>query len=139
MKEITLIRKHFLDEGVFGEITIGKDHFFTLERAYKDKKDKIYSKVKDGQYTCKKGMHRLKIEDPEFETFEVKGVKGHWGILFHVGNYNHDSEGCILLGSGMGFMLNKGKMLTNSRKAFKRFMEIFQEDEEFKLIVHSVK
>ncbi len=139
MKEITLIRKEISEDGYFGEICIGKEHFFTCERTYKDKKQNTITKVKDGSYICQKGMHRLKVESPEFETFEVKGVKGHWGILFHVGNYPTDSDGCILIGEGIGFTNRKTKMLTNSRKAFKRFMEIFKEEDRIRLTVYTMK
>ena len=62
-------------------------------------------------------------------------VKGHYGILFHVGNYNEDSEGCILLGTGFGNTSSKGKMITASKQAFKQFMEMLKETDLFTLIV----
>lgn len=139
MKEITLIRKSFTNNGVFGELVLEKHTFFTLERSYLNKSNKIFTKVKDGVYTCKKGIHRLKAEGPDFETFEIKGVKGHWGILFHVGNYNEDSDGCVLIGLGMGSRMNGDKMITSSKQAFKKFMDLLAEDQEVKLIVRSVK
>ena len=65
-----------------------------------------------------------------FITFEVQNVPGHTGILFHTGNTNRDSEGCILLGS-----LIKGNILLNSRPAFAKFMELLGNLPQFTLEV----
>lgn len=54
-------------------------------------------KTPDGEYIAKRGTHTLHNGVP-FETFEITGVPGHSGILFHKGNFNRDSEGCYLLG-----------------------------------------
>ena len=73
------------------------------------------------------------MEKP-FETFEVMGVPKCTGILFHVGNYNHDSEGCILVGENLG-VANGKLMLTRSRLAFQRFMRELSSVKEFTLVV----
>jgi hypothetical protein len=80
-------------------------------------------------------MHRLSGMAEEFETFEVMNVPGHWGILFHVGNYNEDSEGCILVGEGLGRRYKNGVMLTNSKKAFAKLMALLKDVEQFTLLV----
>ena len=44
-----------------------------------------------------------RVTSPKFgETFEVTGVPGRANILFHHGNTEEDTEGCILLGSSFG-------------------------------------
>ena len=131
---VTLIRSEFLDSGVFGQLWIDDVLFcFTAERAYEGNKPKI----PDGEYECHRGMHRLS-DLVEFETFEIKGVKGHWGLLFHKGNWaQKDSTGCVLLGSGIGFMLNGGKMLTASKTAFNKFMKRMEGVDQFKIVVKS--
>lgn len=133
--KFTIIRKEFLDSGVFGEMILDDKHFcYTAERAYDDNKPKI----PDGEYTCKRGMHKLS-DLQEFETFEIKGVKGHWGLLFHKGNWaQKDSTGCVLLGTGIGYMLKGGKMLTASKTAFAKFMKALEGVDEFTLVVKSV-
>ena len=129
--DLTLLRRDFREDGIFGEIDIGNDYFFTLEHSYD-----LKPKLPDGKYTCKRGEHKLHDGIP-FEAFEVMDVPGHTGILFHIGNYNRDSEGCILLGLALGAMINYGVMLVSSKQAFKKFMDIQKECDEFNLIVRS--
>lgn len=61
-------------------------------------------------------------------------VPNHTGILFHVGNYNDDSNGCILLGR-VCVGSEKGTMITASRMTFDRFMLDLEGIEYFPLIV----
>ncbi len=77
-------------------------------------------------------MHRLHGMTEDFETFEIRGVPGHTGILFHWGNYNQDSDGCVLLGSA-----RNGDMIVNSREEFANFMELQKGINNFELVVVS--
>ena len=61
-------------------------------------------------------MHKLEV-GAEFETFEITGVPGHSGILFHTGNTNNDSSGCVLLGTDTTRL-----GISDSRLAFSKFM-----------------
>ena len=71
----------------------------------------------------------------DFETFEVLGVEGHTGLLFHWGNFNRDSEGCILTGEE-DFTSDSGeRMVTASRKAFAEFMDMQKGVDSFLLAV----
>jgi hypothetical protein len=126
-----LTRVDFRNDGIFSELRDEfKEHLFIcLEHSYSG-----IPKLPPGEYICKRGMHKLADLVP-FETFEVMEVPGHYGILFHVGNYNEDSSGCILIGSGYGFKLDGGKMITKSRPAFKAFLESLKEIDEFTLNV----
>lgn len=130
--DLILTRRDRREDGIFGEICSEKGEFLfiTLERSYA-----LKPKIKPGKYKCVRGMHRLENMTEEFETFEVKGVKGHWGILFHVGNYNEQTNGCILVGLGMGNKMGGGKMITSSKQAFKKFMDLQAGVDEFYLIV----
>lgn len=136
MKTFILYRKEHIKDGIFGELVAENSTnilFLTLEHAYEDG-DKFKAKVPAGTYICKRGEHKLADLVP-FETFEVMDVPNHWGILFHVGNYNRDSSGCILLGRGMGMTQARGKMIVDSKRAFKEFMEMLKDEDEFTLVI----
>jgi len=137
--KLKLIRRNYRLDGIFGELTDedGNHICFTLEHSYADlnAKECLSPKLPNGTYTCQKGMHRLKGMQEDFETFEVMKVPGHWGILFHTGNYNEDSEGCVLLGEGLGNRYKNGVMLTNSKKAFAKFMTMLKDVDQFELVV----
>lgn len=130
---LTLTRWKTTFDGTFGDLTdeSGKLLMYTLEHAYPI--EKLYiPKVPAGEYSCVRGMHRLASMTSDFETFEVMGVPGHSGILFHVGNYNRDSSGCILV--GQGFTL---KGVTRSKMAFAQFIELQKGVDKFNLRVQN--
>lgn len=132
--DLILTRKQKNKRGIFGLLS-HLNHlcvpFVTLEHAYPDNKGSYISKIPDGMYRCVKGSHSLH-QGPPFTTFEITGVKGHAGILFHVGNTNEDSEGCVLLGE-----LQVGSSIHKSKDAFSRFMSIQDDLDTFSLIVIS--
>ena len=114
-----LTRNKINEYGVFGELTQddGTHIAYTLEHNFDGQ-----PKVAAGTYTCVRGEHRLNGMTDDFTTFEITGVSDFQGrhvsgILFHWGNYNKDSEGCVLLGTGV-----TDTMVTNSRSAFENFM-----------------
>lgn len=113
-----LRRQVFSPNGIFGTLfdDLSTPLAFTLEHAYGVGDGSWLPKVPKGFYNCKRGLHRLAGHPDPFETFEVL-VPGHTGILFHVGNYNDDSEGCILLGTST----NKD-YISGSLAAFDEFM-----------------
>lgn len=107
-----------------------------LDHAYpvgigNDPEPKLY----DGVFTCVRGPHRLHGMTEDFETFEITGVKGHTDILFHWGNWNKNSDGCVLTGRA----LIKGDpwMVTDSRDTFAEFMKLQEGVDSFQLTVRS--
>src|ERR1017187_9241020 len=95
-----LQRTDYREDGIFSTFTFADDSdpfMKTLEHAYDDGNDEYAPKIQPGVYTCKRGNHELHCGP--IETFEVLGVTGHSGILCcHPGNYNKDSDGCVLGG-----------------------------------------
>lgn len=138
MSEVELTLKRWLigDTGVFGNLW--NEHMeliaVTLEHAYPvDSVVKAWAaKIPDGKYTCVRGAHVIGAITEYFETFEITGVPGHSGLLFHWGNWNKDSEGCVLLG---GRKIDS--MIVDSRKVFASFMKMLEGVDTFELTVSS--
>jgi hypothetical protein len=130
--DLVLTRKRSAESGIYGELTTATGLFVadTLEHAYPEG-NFYYPKVPPGAYICRRGTHVLHDGVP-FITFEVTEVPGHTGILFHTGNVNQDSEGCILLGEGM-----TPTHITESRRAFVKFMLLQSDVNEFTLTVNT--
>ena len=121
---IKLERIELNSEGIFSALTVSGKVFYTLEHSYD-----CIPKVQPAVYKCVRGTHQLHDGIP-FETFEITGVEGHSGILFHVGNYNKDSDGCVLVGEK-----KVGNSVVNSKKAFAEFMNLLVGIDDFELVV----
>lgn len=126
-----LQRDTFEEWGIFGTLRTDDDIEIckTLEHAYKKESGGFFAKVPVGRFICTRGVHQLAGGQP-FETFEIGPVYGHSGLLFHVGNYNENSHGCVLLGQQISH-----RMLVRSVSAFNRFMEMLHGVETFSLVV----
>lgn len=128
-----LVREESSLYGVIGKLKpLSGDgpSFVTLEHAYADGMA-FTAKLAPGLYTCvRHPPNRL-----HYETFMVTNVPPFQGapvdgILIHRGNYNKDSEGCILIG------LEKATgCILESEKAFDQFMELQKDVDTFTLQV----
>lgn len=131
-----LNRKSSSIDGVFGVLLDAQDNeaAVTLEHAYEQPDSTYKPKVPVGVYICKRGQHQLEHMTQPFSTFEIMNVPNHTNILFHVGNYNHDSDGCVLLGE---YVLESAgeKVITHSKITFDRFMNLLRNENEFQLTV----
>jgi len=133
---LTLTRKSFTPEGIFGTLQdeSGKVIAVTLEHSYSS-----LPKLAAGIYKCVLGKHTLKKRSFPFDAYQVMDVPAFQGvavtgILIHFGNYNEDSEGCILVGS---YVSPDGKYICQSMKAFQSLMAIQKGAESFMLKVES--
>ena len=104
------------DHGTFGVMRIQKQVFcVTLEPADLLNKANV-SSIPAQQYWC----HRM--VSPRFgETFEVQNVPGRTHILFHSGNTDDNTEGCILIAQHFG-KIGKNRAILNSGETWTRFM-----------------
>lgn len=130
--DLVLARSSKRPDGIFSQLLTSEEHevCMTLEHSYDGE-----PKLGPGRYVCERGTHQLKSGHP-FETFEITGVPGHSGMLFHPGNYNDDSKGCVLTGDAIAEnAATHDEMLTNSRVAFARFMKLQEGVNEFWLTV----
>lgn len=116
--------------GVFGILFIDSStgELSTLEHAYLQPDGSYASKLRPGKYTCVRGQHQL--HSGPIETFEITNVPGHTGILFHYGNKQEDSDGCVLIGT-----MRMDDVIVQSRAAFAKFMDALKDVDTFTLVV----
>jgi hypothetical protein len=108
-----LVRVAIDEAGAFGVLNDNGHPFaVTLERTFGDK-----VVIPPGEYVCK----RTRYHKADYDTFEIP-VPGHTRVLFHVGNIEDDSEGCILIGLQFGLVQGKPGVHL-SRLGFHQFMK----------------
>lgn len=133
-----LKRNTYRPDGIFGELFIkGYPTSFcvTLEHAYKCENG-YEPKIAAGTYECRRR------QSPKFarEVFQVLDVPPFHGtpvtdIEIHIGNFNHDSIGCILLGRTIQESDAGEWAIDFSRATFDQFMDSLTGEETFRLTV----
>jgi len=111
-------------DGVFGVLTDdynGLRMAYTLEHAYPngDPVNGYIQKIPPGVYLCVLGTHQLEHGSP-VQLYMLLNVPGHDRCLLHNGDFNCDSDGCILLGESI--LKNTVWQLVNSVKTLGNFM-----------------
>lgn len=101
------------------------------------------SAIPEGAYVCER------VQSPSFgDTFTVLDVPGRSLIRFHPLNTEEDTEGCIGLGTDVGFLFRKDEdtgeptrklAVLNSRAAHKEFMNSLIRIDRFILIIRSYR
>lgn len=120
---LKLKRTHHLKEATLGTLTIDDvktDPIYTLENP-KRATDKD-SRIPAGVYKCKP-YSGTKYKD----VYIVLDVPNRSAILFHWGNYEKDTEGCILLGNRR--TTSPQPMIMESKKCFERFRSLIGKQE----------
>ena len=120
---INLYRLEQTDQGSLGALVLDGEYFcsFLMPDAGGDK-----FQIPSGQYKCRR-FHGQKWKD----TFEIV-VPDHTALLFHSGNVEAHTEGCVLLGQYPGKLKGQRAVL-NSGATFKEFMRRMKDVEEFDL------
>ena len=103
-------------DGTFGVLMQdGVPFALTCERPWLDNARNV-SCIAGGAYQC------IAVDSPKFGvTYEVTGVPGRSGILFHKGNTSDDSHGCILIGEEFGEIGGRTAVIS-SAKGFAEFI-----------------
>ena len=127
--ELKLKRVADNEDATFGVLINGNIPFaVTLEPAWEDNKKGI-SCIPSGPYSCKR------VKSPKFgDTFEILDVEGRTHILFHKGNSERNTQGCVLIAEEFGKLNGKAAVLASGR-GFTEFMSILKEVDEFELII----
>lgn len=129
MKKLTLKRVSYIPDGTFG-VLLDEDIPFALtcEREWLHNQPEI-SCIPIGTYSCKR------VVSPKFgDTFEITNVPGRSAILFHSGNTEDDSLGCILVGEQFGDLRGKTAVLS-SKAGFSEFLRRLAGKDGFMLTI----
>ncbi len=137
---LTLQRSDYLADGILGVLTKDDNDQIavTLEHAYEIgiMTEGYKPKVAAGVYKCvRHAPNRL-----PYETFEVMNVPDFQGqpvtgILIHIGNFNTNSDGCILVGRRFSKGPGAVNMVTESALTFDSVMLILKGVDSFQLTV----
>ena len=132
--------------GVFGYLVLRDDGgepiaaFATCEDDWRENALAV-SCIPAGSYLCRRR------QSPKFgNTFRVEDVPGRSQILFHAGNTEEDTKGCILLGEAFGGLTVADEdtptnrptfkwAVSSSRSAFRRFLSETAGLQEFPLSI----
>jgi len=115
--------------GTFGTLTLGgRPICLTLEPYYNDNNPNT-SCIPTGNYVCRRVRSQT-----HGETYEVTDVANRSYILFHKGNRDINSRGCILLGEEYGSLMGDWAIL-GSRKAHDEFMRRTKDERFFFLTI----
>ena len=122
--------------GTFGVLfNDGIPFALTLENAWINNV-RNQSCIPIGKYKCKR------FNSPKFgETFRIMDVPNRGeveGVLFHKGNLDDDTRGCILIGEQFE-LLNGEPAILRSGKGFTEFMDKNKNINEFDLIIKDMK
>lgn len=132
---MTLKRIASNKDGTFGVLIYeGIPFAVTCEREWLDNKTGV-SCIPNGVYVCKRVM------SPKFgDTFEITGVQDRSHVLFHWGNTQGDSKGCILVAEKFGTLKGHTAVLESRApgEGINEFLSLTKGVYEFSLDIHSV-
>jgi hypothetical protein len=140
MKSMELIRVAYTDNATFGVLKHeGIPFALTLERPWRNNENGK-SCIPEGVYRvlrCRKSPDYGFKDSPQFgNTFQVYQVPKRNLILFHKGNIDDDTRGCILVGEQ--FEVVKGEAgIAASKQGFEQFLDKLKDVDEFELTIRN--
>lgn len=134
MKRMILHRLQKLDDRTLGRLIVFDDinivaSFATLELPFLDNQRNI-SSIVGGYYEV------LPRNSARFgDHLHVLDVPNRSWILFHIGNYPRNTDGCILIGLGFADIDNDGKMeVASSRIAMQQLTKLITDRAELLIV-----
>ncbi len=126
----SIVRVEQSEQGALGVLLFDSVRF--CDTLQPDASDPNKFCIPAGDYICRR-FHGTRWPN----TFEIvregtDGVDGHKFLLFHAGNAEADSEGCILLGSSIP-KLKGFRIVSNSGLTFKLFLDATKTFDSFPL------
>ena len=113
--------------GVFKNFE-GKPFAVTLEPAWLNNLVDN-SCIPSGDYLCKR------VDSPKYgDTFEITGVPGRTHVLFHWGNLEKNTKGCVLVAEKFGILGSDTAILqsrNSSGGGFNEFLDIVKDRDDF--------
>jgi len=136
MKTLILNRFCLSSMGTFGTMDIQEEEenlfsCYTVERPWLGNQPSI-SCIPWGKY----GLELDYYHRGDYPAYEVMDVPNRTEIKIHVANTQADVQGCIGLGQALGYV-NRQWAVTNSRRAYERFMTVMKGDPHAMLSIHS--
>lgn len=129
--EITLQRLYQGDDCTIGTLSMNRKILcYTLENPWKDN-EKNVSSIPEGRYSC------APYNSEKYpNVWKINNVKDRTDVLIHIGNYEKDTKGCILVGSNVAY--NKKNMVTNSRITMEKLHSEIGIGRSFSLIIKRI-
>lgn len=132
--KLVLSRFYSDDKDTLGILTIEgvKDPvFYTMERPWLDNQP-FASCIPRGVYKVRTHHSRKFVSYPD--VWQVMDVSNRAAILLHVANWSEQLEGCIAIGTRLGYLSDK-KAVLHSVEAFDKLKEILGYPSEFDLTI----
>ncbi|MHA1170269.1 MAG: DUF5675 family protein [Candidatus Hodarchaeales archaeon] len=122
---VTIERFAYSPFGVFGRLTLEQFSCYTVEKVWKNN-ERSMSCIPEGSYPLSLSTYNR----GGYSAYEILQVPHRSQIKIHIGNIQEDVQGCVALGSKLGYINNIWGIL-GSREAYWKFMrkaEQFQID-----------
>ena len=124
---LRIVRLENTEQGSLGVLLFPNEIFcFTLEPDINDDLGRLY--IPYGHFMCKR-FHG----DKWTNTFEIV-VANHSAVLFHSGNIEAHTRGCVLLGATVG-KLKGNRAVLNSGTTFRAFLKRLENVDVFPLTI----
>ena len=142
MSNVVVLERTYYKKGVHGTLTFPDgDTIETLERPWQDNERSV-SCIPEGSYPL--GYRESPLitrlhEGREGYThgWEVQEVDNRSHIMFHIGNYVKNSDGCILIGARKDFQ-GQTPVVWSSREAYNEFVSLMQDQNIDTLVVKEI-
>jgi hypothetical protein len=127
------------DSATLGKLTVGDWACCTLENPWKANQPSV---------SCiPEGVYKLRLRDSPVvlrttagaftRGWEVTDVRDRTLIMVHPGNWERNTEGCILPGRTFSWHPQNGPMVTHSQSTFKDLMDVLSAREEWDIHIYA--